>query len=162
MMISELTSSQVVTRKKRIIWNGIRCTMIVSIRHDDECGNGHNTFSITAEIYKGGTCDDRTFQAGGCLHDEIREHFPEFSHLIKWHLTSTHGPLHYIPNTTYLAGSVEWNGEPKKPEIEAARRVAIWPDATPEQLTDEAALIERLPDLIARFKADIESIDLTF
>ena len=65
------------------------------IRHDDECGNGHNTFAITAEIPEHGMF--------GCCHDEFAEAFPEYAHLLKWHLCSTDGPLHYVANTMYHA-----------------------------------------------------------
>lgn len=70
------------------------------VRFDDECGNGHNTFSITGDIYIPGR---RDIEAGGCLHKEIAEHFPELAPFIKWHLCSTDGPLHYIANTVYHA-----------------------------------------------------------
>ena len=82
---------------KRVDIDGTPCEMTVRVRFDDECGNGHNTFAITADIR------GRHIDMGGCLHDEIREHFPELAHLIRWHLVSTDGPMHYIANTTYLA-----------------------------------------------------------
>lgn len=65
--------------------------LTVTVRYDDQCGNGHNTFSITATGQ--GRC--------GCLHDEIAEKLPELAHLIKWHLCSSDGPMHYIANTLY-------------------------------------------------------------
>ncbi len=53
--------------------------------------------------------------------------------------------------------------EGKERDLEAARRVAVWPDATDEELSAEpevlkAALMARLPGLIADFRADMESI----
>ena len=50
----------------------------------------------------------------------------------------------------------------KHPNLDAARRCAVWPDATLEQLRDEKQLTARLPDLIARFRADVEALGLTF
>lgn len=76
-------------------------------RFDDDCGNGHNTFSITAQVREPGR---RDIAAGGCLHDEIAAAFPELAGLIKWHLCSTDGPLHYLSNTLYLAGDRDCNG----------------------------------------------------
>ena len=70
------------------------------VRFDDCCENGHNTFSITGEIYIPGRHD---CEACGCLHDEIAQAFPDLAPLIKWHLTSTDGPLHYLANTLYHA-----------------------------------------------------------
>jgi len=65
----------------------------VTIRYDDQCGNGHNSFSITAEGR----------DMGGCCHEEVVEAFPYLEKFIKWHLTSSDGPMHYIANTVYHA-----------------------------------------------------------
>lgn len=85
-------------------------TITAELRFDDGCKNGHATFSITGTIrdmrYRG----DRGYLAGGCIHDEIARHFPELAHLIKWHLVSTDGPMHYVANTVYLAGDRDYNG----------------------------------------------------
>lgn len=75
----------------------------VTIRFDDECQNGHQSFSITAEVYT--NC-----QACGCLHEDIAREFPELAPLIKWHLMGTDGPMHYIANTIYHAGDRDHNG----------------------------------------------------
>lgn len=80
---------------------GANATIIAGARYDDECGNGHNTFAITASI---------PGQAGGCLHTEIAEVFPELAPLIKWHLCSSDGPMHYLANTVFLAGTKDCNG----------------------------------------------------
>ena len=53
-------------------------------------------------------------------------------------------------------------GEGKPRNLEAARRTAVWPDATDEQLTApraelEHALLERLPALLAAFRHDMEA-----
>ena len=77
--------------------------MQVFIRWDDECKNGHNTFSITGEIKTRREVRD-PFIAGGCIHDDIEKHFPELAHFIKWHSWSSHeGPWGYITNTLYFA-----------------------------------------------------------
>lgn len=178
----------------------------VELRFDDECRNGHETFAITADIRENGL-----EYMGGCCHDEIAQHFPELAHLIKWHLVSTDGPLHYIANTLYHAGDrdhnglragevrqirngktglpcwileqagggkaeryvdaetapdaplyryVPWNriGEGKARELDHARSSAVWPEATDAELCAEpevleAALIARLPALMAEFKS---------
>jgi len=95
--MTTLTKDQKQHFTKQIDIDGTPCEMTVQLRFDDQCGNGHNTFAITADIR------GRHIDMGGCLHDEIREHFPELAHLIRWHLVSTDGPMHYIANTTYLA-----------------------------------------------------------
>jgi len=149
-------ASQKITTPWRNI--GDNRKMRVTMRHDDECRNGHNTFAITADIYKGGC-----FDSGGCLHDEIREHFPELAHLIQWHLCSTDGPLHYIANTAYHAGDLDcWNKPGKDRDFDAARHCAIWPEATDDELSLPAPelaakLRDRLPELLERFRAAVES-----
>lgn len=89
---SKLTKKQV-KKFTKLVGNE---KIIVNVRYDDECGNGHNTFSITADIYENGR-----FSAGGCMHEEIAKHFPELEPLIKWHLCSSDGPLHYVANTLW-------------------------------------------------------------
>jgi len=89
----------------------------VSLRFDDNCANGHESFAATADIYKGGKGSlDSRWLAGGCLHEEIEAHFPKLAPLLKWHLVSTDGPMYYVANTVYLAGDRDYNkrlkGEP--------------------------------------------------
>ena len=100
---STLTKNQKITRTKTI--GNERLT--VTIRHDDECGNGHNSFSITGDL-----CVKRTYKNGiivwqddacGMLHDEVARFFPDLAPLLKWHLCSTDGPMHYVANSIYHA-----------------------------------------------------------
>lgn len=140
---------------KQVDIDGTPCKMTVQVRFDDQCGNGHNTFAITADVQGRNRCQH--FEMGGCLHDEIREHFPELAHLIRWHLVSTDGPMHYIANTTYHASLTDWKGDSKAPDLEAAKRTAIWPDATPAQLRSKNALTARLDGLLSEFRETVES-----
>jgi hypothetical protein len=78
-----------------------------TVRYDDDCHNGHNTFSITGQVR---VPRMRDIAAGGCLHDEIAKAFPELAPFIKWHLCSSDGPMHYVANTVYLAGNRDFNG----------------------------------------------------
>jgi len=72
--------------------------LVVTIRYDDQCGNGHNTFSITGDI----TRDGRDW-SGGCIHDDIIKYMPELEPLIKWHLCDSDQPMHYTANPMYHA-----------------------------------------------------------
>lgn len=105
---SKLTQKQCKTTSPRAVEDyEPGASMIVELRFDDQCGNGHNTFSITGEIRgrRGG------FVAGGCLHDEIAKYFPEYAGFIKWHLCSTEGPMHYVANTIWHASDKDcWGG----------------------------------------------------
>ena len=106
-----LFSKQFATVSRMIDFEGQARRMRVTLRFDDRCGNGHNTFSLTGEI---GPKSDPI--VCGAIHDDIREYFPELAPLIRWHLCSTDGPMHYIANTCYLAGNTDaWGktqGEP--------------------------------------------------
>lgn len=84
---------------------GRKYRITAEVRFDDQCNNGHESFAVTADIRENG----REYM-GGCCHDEIVRHFPELAPLIKWHLTSTDGPTHYIANTVYHAGDRDCNG----------------------------------------------------
>lgn len=86
---------------------GAGAVMHVEMRFDDSCGNGHNTFAITGEVR---TLRIQRVVACGCMHEAIAQVFPELAPMIKWHLTSTDGPMHYIANTLYLAGDRDHHG----------------------------------------------------
>jgi hypothetical protein len=141
-------------------WKG--CAIRPSVRFDDECRNGHATFAIT------GTITERGREvADGCIHEEIVLAYPEIAPLVRWHLVSTDGPLHYVANTMYYLGRCGGPGKESPQDLEAARRVACWPDM-PEAFLGrgtnlsnarvEAALLERLPTVILEFRAAMESI----
>ncbi|MDQ0301381.1 hypothetical protein [Ancylobacter polymorphus] len=92
--------------------NGYGCpaSMRVEMRFDDDPSNGHNTFAITAEVWADSRRRRDDMLAGGCMHEEIARVFPELAHLIRWHLVSTDGPMHYVANTVYFAGDRDHNG----------------------------------------------------
>lgn len=100
---SILTKNQ----KKQYGWkeyqeNGHTYRIKAIIRHDDDCGNGHNSFSITGTIEEKRGSVFRDY-SGGCIHNQIEKHFPELRPYIKWHLCSTDSPMHYVANTLYHA-----------------------------------------------------------
>lgn len=78
-------------------------TIIVKIRLNDECKNGHQDFSITGDIYNAGKPrNDRNHIAGGCIHEDILKHFPEFKIFVDLHLSDYMGiPMHAIANGYY-------------------------------------------------------------
>lgn len=93
--------------------HGEKLRIIAEVRHDDECGNGHNSFSITATIDRIGKNGQIYDYAGGCCHEEVAKHFPELAPFIRWHLTSTDGPTHFIANVIYHAGDRDCHGKRK-------------------------------------------------
>lgn len=137
-----------------------------NIRFDDECGNGHNTFSITGDVYEktrkrdldkwdlilvDGDYYERV--TGGCIHKTLVKRFPQFEHLVKFHLCSTEGPMHYKANTIYWA---------KQGDLDNARKSAVWEDASLHQLLSETALDEHLMEILSELKQGVESIGFTW
>lgn len=135
---STLTKHQILEFKKDIDDDYLS----VTIRYDDSCNNGHNSFSITG----------RTSQCSGCIHEEIAKYYPEYVHLIKWHLWSSDGWFH-VENIPYLL---------KTKGLEAAREYASLPDATVEQLADVQWLHQQLPELLSMMKTDIEALGFVY
>ena len=216
---SVLVKDQVKTYRGEWIDSDGEHVVIASVRHDDRCGNGHNTFSVTGTVY-----GPNGHRSSGCVHDVISAHIPELAQFIQWHLVSTDGPMHYSANTVYLAGNrdhfglkagefrqhlsrggqnggvpgvpcweldiperqaremyaekcpapvvCQWKpygttGEGKAREFDAARRAAVWPEATDEELSQEpealrSALAARLPGLMADFRKAVESLGFVY
>ena len=98
-----------ISERRTKVVNGEKVLMHATIRFDDECHNGENSFSITGhgwyDHYK-----SRDWDFGGCCHEMIAEVFPELAPLIKWHLVGADSPMHYIANTVYLASNRDHNG----------------------------------------------------
>jgi len=92
---STWTPNQKLKFKKQI---ADRETLTATVRFDDQCSNGYNSFSITGELRVKGVVE-----TCGCVHDLIEEHFPDLAPLIKWHLCAVDGPMHYLANTIFHA-----------------------------------------------------------
>lgn len=74
--------------------------IVVEIRLNDECKNGHQDFAIT-----GTTSNGNRWESGGCIHDEILEQFPEYKIFVDLHLSDYNGmPMHFRANAIYHAG----------------------------------------------------------
>lgn len=147
--------------------------LIAEIRYDDECGNGHNTFSVTGELYephrrpgdpKVKSSSGKTLWLGscGCLHEEIARRFPELAKYIKWHLVSSDGPLHYIENARY---------HNRKHEIEWLKSTIVYgsvPSDSNFNIADiddddlRAFLRNRLSELMQVFQAAVEELGLIY
>lgn len=101
---SKLTKKQVKTYGPKFYTeHGSQLRIVAEVRYDDECGDGHNSFAITATIDEKRGNQWRDY-CGGCCHDEVAKHFPELAPYIKWHLFDATGPMHYIASTLYYAG----------------------------------------------------------
>lgn len=83
--------------------NNNRVNAKVEIRLNDECKNGHQDFSITATFWEVGKVrNDRNMICGGCCHDEILKHFPQFKQFVNLHLSDCCGvPMYAVENGFY-------------------------------------------------------------
>lgn len=77
--------------------------LIIKIRLNDECKNGHQDFSITATAWeKGKPHNDRNFLYGGCSHEEVLKAHPELQIFANLHLCDYSGvPMHCNANGFY-------------------------------------------------------------
>lgn len=127
---SVLTKSQVKKYgPKPITGYGADGQITATARFDDQCGNGHNTFSLTADVTTFASLRKGDIEAGGCLHDEIAQHFPELAPFIKWHLVGTDGPMHYIANTRYHASDRDHRGLLKGEKVQLRNgrsKLPVW------------------------------------
>lgn len=75
-------------------------------------------FSVTGEERENGIVT-----SWGCLHELLVEHFPELAPLIRWHLWSVEGSMHYVANAVYHLG---WCGWWDKASIGNFLRSVVW------------------------------------
>lgn len=103
---TNFTTQKFITERRPIRGYDNGATIYAEIRFDDQCRNGQQSFAITSTVLNAHGRDI----AGGCLHDDITQVFPELAPLIKWHLFDANGPMHYLANTLFLAGDRDCNG----------------------------------------------------
>lgn len=89
------------TTSKNYVENGLTYRIDVKIQLADECNNGVCSWSITADIYEE-RINGHFVNVGGCCHDDILKHFPEFSKFVILHLCDCYGaPLYAVENGYY-------------------------------------------------------------
>jgi len=103
---SKLVNTQKITKTYH---NKDGSRLRVNMRYDDQCGNKHNSFSITGNWWEKGTSSGEP-NSGGCLHDDIYEYAEDLRKYIKFHLCTSDGPSAYVSNATYCAGNRDYNG----------------------------------------------------
>lgn len=117
-----------VSEYRKVSGYGAGGEMCVEIRFDDECKNGHQSFAITASVYTAASRRRHDIEAGGCMHEAIAKVFPELAPFIKWHLTSTDGPMHYVANAMHFASDADCWGR-RKGEASAWAHVVYFADS---------------------------------
>lgn len=113
MFNSVLTKNQVKVFSKNVVSEGQNFEIELEIRYDDECNNGHNTFSITMAGYKIHKNGRKELEFWGWEKENIKKYFPEFEKHLKWHQFTSEGPTYYIENTLYFAGDRDVYGRKK-------------------------------------------------
>lgn len=89
------------TTSRNYVENGLTYRIDVKIQLADECNNGVCSWSITADIYEE-RINGHFVNVGGCCHDDILKHFPEFSKFVILHLCDCYGaPLYAVENGYY-------------------------------------------------------------
>src|ERR1019366_7099651 len=135
MRTSQLVREQCKSKTRLYTRKGVNYKSTVNYRLDDRCGNGHNTFSVTMDTYRQ-TSDGRWVEDSfGCQHDEVKKLFPFLAPFVKWHLTSTDSPMHYIANTVFLAGDRDCWGLRKGEFYQFKNKEGLlnWELSTPEK-----------------------------
>ena len=169
---SILIKNQKKTLEREMIIDNKPAKMIVTIRYDDKCENGHNSFTITADLYDrdyGTECTElstgemRGLGSCGCLHDHIAKYFPELQKYIKWHLCDSDEPMYYIENSLYWLGL---RNAPKA-DFEKFKSTAIWLDAPLvalewDEKTATEKLKERLPALMKDFRKAVKELGFVY
>lgn len=88
---------------KTYMRDGKKKQLDVVIRLDDECNNGHCDWSITGDVYRITPRGTKIHEMGGCIHDVILKHFPEFRCFVELHLSDAHGaPMYAVENSHYI------------------------------------------------------------
>jgi hypothetical protein len=142
----------------------------------DHHGDQAPYFSITMDEYKQRRVNERELLSAGLQHGLVRELFPELAPLIRWHLTSTDGPMHYLANGLYWYDCHHGKQKHARPEDKERAPDAFAHTVVLGALSDdmeltlllalsrnevEAYLKARLPRLLAAFQADIRAAGLT-
>lgn len=140
--------------------NGLNSTTII-FTYDDNCRNGYNTFAITGEYRECGRV-----MACGAIHSILEKVFPEYAHLIKWHLVSSQAPMYYKENGQFwakeylrLAGKDAYAA---RQALKAMRGTVCNPKASPSQVLNASWLAENLENIMSKFKADIEALGFVY
>lgn len=132
----------------------------------------HPYFSATVAIYE--RCSGRGNKVWiegsfGPDHETIARLFPRCAPFLKWHLTSTDGPMHYLANGLYWAGHSGWrdgklNSPPNNDHLRSTivygaleRDAKVRPDRASKRRLEQWLTL-RLPLLRQAFMRDMASL----
>jgi len=85
-----------------IFYDGGKSRTDIEIRLNDECRNGHEVFSLTAEILEKDKRNRWFGAGGGCCHEHILKLQPDLKPFAELHLSDQDGvPMHAFSNAFY-------------------------------------------------------------
>lgn len=152
MSIQTISTTNSLKHNFTVISKGGKEKTVIKIRLNDECKNGHEDFSITADIYEKRRGESWQDVGGGCCHEHILSIRPDLAPFAALHLATWEGvPMHALANAFYwFCGFVPVAGEKYhggsgsngKPPEECQRIFAEYIRATPEQV---AAIVAASP-----------------
>jgi len=128
-----------VKKTYRKVIDGTDTKLIVTAKLADDCGNGHEDFSVTGDGYEKGARGSYREAFGGCCHDAIKKCTRLFDTLIDLHLCDFNGaPVYPHGNGYYYLCNLRKFGGPHDPHCDE-RTLAAYADGlrTEYQLTDE-------------------------
>lgn len=138
---------------------------VIKIRLNDECRNGHEDFSITADIYEKDGRGRWVDVGGGCCHEHIIKLRPDLKQFETLHLCTWEGvPMHSAANAFYwfagFNGGLEQkyhggSGSSAKTPEECRRIFAEHIHATEEQV---AAIVAAQPRSEIELRAVLEDL----
>lgn len=137
----------------------------IKIRLDDKCRNGHEDFSLTADIYEKSKNGRWVDVGGGCCHDHILKLRPDLAPFAALHLSTFEGvPMYAAGNALYWFAGFNGglgkehhggNGSGGKTPAECRRIFAEHIRATPAQVD---AIVAAAPRTEAELQAILEDM----
>lgn len=111
----------------KAIGNGETLTVTSALVHLQ--GNARPYFSCTADVTRG---PGNRFARGGCLHEEILEHFPNLAPIVAVHLADDDGVPMHAADAAYWAGmsSMAPNDDYGRRTLETDDSGRVWAPAT--------------------------------
>jgi hypothetical protein len=104
-------------------------------------GNERPYFSVTGEERNLRRRGDNQVEAGGCMHDEILQHFPQLAPVIALHLADDTGaPMYEVANANYWLGFGDQRFIPENaPDLDKFARLWRLPMDAAENIYNAAA-----------------------
>ena len=106
----------------------------IKVRAELESLSGQTPrFSITGQIDRQAKNNRWMEECGGCIHEEILQHFPQLQLLVDMHLSDENGvPMHAYANAAYWAGQTKYQ---KFDEMKLAKHLRISPKLADDMMS---------------------------